>query len=200
MNKGSILLIAALSEAALLLLSYGITFVSGGSLYWNPTLPSILVGLALALPLLVGNAALWRWTHHHPDSIYAKFSREVVVPLCRQVPPFHAFLIGLLSGVGEEALFRGALNHFVTLWAGQFLSLIITSFAFASIHFVGSFKRYGRMIPLYSLVGGLLWCEHLTTDSLSAVAATHGFYNFCAIVWIRQMSKKQEQMRQAFTS
>jgi membrane protease YdiL (CAAX protease family) len=148
-----------------------------------------LIGLLAAIPLLMGNALLWRWAILNPTSVYARFSKEVVVPLCQQIPPRDALIIGILSGVGEEALFRGALNNLMASWLGSYMALLLTSLAFACVHFIGNFRRYGGMVPLYTAVGALLWLESSLTGSLGAAAVTHGFYNFCAIVWINRMTR-----------
>jgi membrane protease YdiL (CAAX protease family) len=189
MTKNSIVSLAVSSELALVILSYGIAFLSGLQLRWNLGFFYTWIGLLAAIPLLVGNALLWRWALLNPSSVYARFSREVVVPLCKQIPPRDALIIGVLSGIGEEALFRGALNNLIVSWLGTSVALILTSLAFACVHFIGNFRRYGGMIPLYTAVGALLWVECAVTGSLAAAAITHGFYNFCAIAWINRTAQ-----------
>lgn len=190
MRRGSILLVAIVSEAILVVIAYLVAYAFSLDIVWNPSARAIALGIAAALPLLIGNHLLWRWTHNNPDSVYARFSREVVVPLCRRVTPAQAFWIGILSGLGEEALFRGSLNLVVIKGAGLWIALIVSSVAFACVHFIGSFKRYGGMIPLYSAVGGVLWLVWFLTDSLAAAAATHATYNFIAIVAIGRQSNR----------
>ena len=184
------MLVAILSEAILVLLAYVLAYLFSLDIVWNPSVRAVALGVAAAFPLLLGNHLLWRWTQRNPDTVYARFSREVVVPLCLRVTPSQAFWIGVLSGLGEEALFRGSLNLLVTRWGGLWLALLISSIAFAWVHFIGSFKRYGGMIPLYSAVGGVLWLVWFLTDSLAAAAATHATYNFIAIIAIRRLSSR----------
>jgi membrane protease YdiL (CAAX protease family) len=188
MRQGSILLLAIISEAVLLLIAYVMAYTFSLDLGWNLSVRTLAIGIAAALPLLVGNHLLWSWTRNNPDSVYARFSREVVVPLCRRVTPMQALWVGILSGIGEEALFRGSINLLVARWGGLWTALLISSFAFAWVHFIGSLKRYGGMIPLYSAVGGILWIVWFLTDSIAAAAATHATYNFLAIVSIRKLS------------
>ncbi|MEY4667656.1 MAG: hypothetical protein RL518_355 [Pseudomonadota bacterium] len=190
MKRASVLLIAVVSEAILVVVAYAVAYLFALDLAWRVSAHALTVGVAAAFPLLLGNHLLWRWTLRNQNSVYARFSREVVIPLCRRVSPIDALLIGLLSGIGEEALFRGSLNLLVTRWGGLWLALIVTSLAFACIHFIGSFKRYGAMIPLYSAVGGILWLVWFETDSLAAAAATHATYNFLAIISIRRMAER----------
>ncbi len=184
------MLVAILSEAVLVLLAYVLAYLFSLDILWNPSVRAVAFGVVAAFPLLLGNHLLWRWTQSNPNTVYARFSREVVVPLCLRVTPSQAFWIGVLSGLGEEALFRGSLNLLVTRWGGVWLALIISSIAFACVHFIGSFKRYGGMIPLYSAVGGVLWLVWFLTDSLAAAAATHATYNFIAIIAIRRLSSR----------
>ena len=172
------------------MLAYTIAFGLSLDIAWNPSWRSIVIGATAALPLLIGNHLLWRWTERNPDSVYARFSREIVVPLCRRVTPVQAFWIGILSGIGEEALFRGSINLAVIRTGGLWIALVVSSVTFACIHFIGSFKRYGGMIPLYSAVGGVLWIVWFLTDSLAAAAATHASYNFIAIMAIRRLSNR----------
>jgi len=190
MRRGSILLVAIVSEAILVVIAYLLAYTFSLDIAWNPSARAIALGIAAAIPLLIGNHLLWRWTRTNPDSAYARFSREVVVPLCRRVTPAQAFWIGVLSGIGEEALFRGSLNVLIIGSGGLWLALLVSSVAFACVHFIGSFRRYGGMIPLYSAVGGVLWLVWFLTDSLAAAAATHATYNFIAIVSIRRLSNR----------
>jgi membrane protease YdiL (CAAX protease family) len=190
MGRGSILLVAIVSEVVLVLVAYVMAYVFSLDIAWNISARALTIGLAASIPLLLGNHLLWLWTQNNTDSVYARFSREVVVPLCRRVTPFQAVWIGILSGIGEEALFRGSLNLLLTRWGGLWPALLISSVAFAWIHFIGSFKRYGGMIPLYSAVGGVLWLVWFLTDSLAAAATTHAAYNFFAIVLIRRLSER----------
>lgn len=194
MTRGaSILTLAITSEVALLALAYLLAWLFGVSIEWGTSTTAILIGAVAALPLLVANHLLWRWTQLHPTSIYARFSQEIIVPLCLQVSPFQALLIGIFSGIGEEVLFRGAVNLILISWVGAPLAFIISSVAFAWVHFIGNTKRYGGMIPLYTVVGGALWLVWFFTESLAAAAATHAAYNFCAIVSIRLLANRAGQ-------
>ncbi|MEN9845873.1 MAG: hypothetical protein RIS36_1020 [Pseudomonadota bacterium] len=191
MRQGTILLAAIMSETILVIVAYVLAYLFSLDIAWNPSVRAIALGIAAASPLLLGNHLLLRWTQSNPDTVYARFSREVVVPLCRRVTPSQALWIGILSGLGEEALFRGSLNLLMTRWGGLWLALITSSIAFAWVHFIGSFKRYGGMMPLYSAVGGVLWLVWFLTDSLAAAATTHATYNFIAIISIRKLSNRE---------
>jgi membrane protease YdiL (CAAX protease family) len=189
MKQGSILSLAVLSEVFLIIVASIIAWLCDLSIEWNATPEAIRIGALAALPLLVGNHLLWLWTARHPESVYARFSRDIIVPLCKRISPGQAAIIGLLSGVGEEILFRGSLNQLCIRYSGELAALCLTSVAFAYVHFIGNIKRFGGMIPLYTAIGGVLWGVWFATGSLAAAATTHAVYNFCAIVWIRRIAR-----------
>ena len=189
MKRGSILSLAVISEVLLILIASLIAWICDLPLEWNLTPETMRTGALAAIPLLIGNHLLWLWTARNPTSVYARFSREIIVPLCKRVSPGQAVIIGLLSGVGEEILFRGSLNQLCLRYGGELAALSLTSFAFAYVHFIGNVKRFGGMIPLYTIIGGVLWGVWFLTGSLAAAATTHAVYNFCAIVWIRRVAR-----------
>ncbi|NDC76949.1 MAG: CPBP family intramembrane metalloprotease [Chitinophagia bacterium] len=188
-SRTSIVALAVVSEGLLIALAYGIAWTRGEAISWNPSIEAAIVGASVTLPLLLGNEWVWRWSARHPQSVYHRFSAEVIVPLCGEVPIAHIPIIALLSGIGEEALFRGALNDVMLSHAPPWVALVVTSVAFAYVHFIGTVRRYGGMIPLYSLVGAVLWLVWWKTDSLAAAAITHATYNFAAMSWIKARAR-----------
>lgn len=186
-RKPSILALAVISEGLLVLLAYATAWITKTPIVWNLSWGVLLVGALCAVPLLVGNHLLWMWTQRHPGSIYARFSREVVRPLCTMVSTKEAFYIGVLSGIGEEVFFRGALSSLIEHHAGSAAALVVSSFLFAYVHFIGNIRRFGRMIPLYTGVGAILWGIYQLTESLAAAATTHATYNFLAITLMKYL-------------
>jgi membrane protease YdiL (CAAX protease family) len=47
------------------------------------------------------------------------------------------------------------------------------------------------MIPLYSIVGAILWMIWRATDSLTAVATAHATYNFAVIVTMKYLDSRK---------
>lgn len=193
-KKPSVVALAVISEGLLLLLAYTIAWITKTPIVWNVSTWALVMGALCAFPLLIGNHLLWRWTEKHPASIYARFSREVVRPLCGMVTTREAFYIGLLSGIGEEVFFRGALNDLLMSYAGASAALAVSSFLFAYVHFIGNVRRFGGMIPLYTGVGAILWIICQTTGSLAAAAMTHATYNFFAIVLMKYLDKRETDL------
>jgi membrane protease YdiL (CAAX protease family) len=180
-----ILIAAAISEGLLLIAAAVIINLAQLTVPWNANWRTVALGLALTIPPLAINQVLWRYSDVRSDSIYGRFSREIVAPLCRQMNLPISLSVAILSGVCEELFFRGALNYLCLQYTGGILSCIITSIVFAAMHFIGNFKRYGGMLPLYVGMGVYLWAAHYYTRSLAAVAVLHGTYNFIVITLVR---------------
>jgi membrane protease YdiL (CAAX protease family) len=190
--RRAILTAAIVTEGMLVVLSLGIGAVCAVPLTLNFSWRAVSLGVCMALPLLFLNHILWRRSLARPTSVYARFSREVIVPLCQEVTVSMALVIAILSGFAEELLFRGALNTVLEQRAGVLVAALVTSALFAAVHFIGLFKRFGGMIPLYTAVGLYLWLLHYELNSLTAVMVTHGVYNFVAIVLIRYTVRRQK--------
>jgi len=188
-----IVTLAIISEAVLIGIAYAISWIRGSPITWNLSTLTISVGCACAVPLLVGNHFLWLWTKRAPDTIYARFSQRVVLPLCHAVSIPQAAIIALLSGVCEEALFRGAMNSLILDHAGAVMALLWTSITFAYVHFIGQMRQFSGMVPLYTFVGGVLWLVWWLSGSLAAVAAAHATYNFLAIVTMKLLDSSRSE-------
>jgi membrane protease YdiL (CAAX protease family) len=184
-----VLIAAIISEGLLVVLSAALIGILNLEIKWNSSSSALTYGLLATVPLLLLNVLLWRASELRPESIYSRFSKEVVIPLCQVVTIPTAIVIAILSGVCEELFFRGALNAAITRYAGSLIACLITSLAFAAVHFIGSFKRYGKMIPLYTAVGGYFWIVNYCTGSLAAVAILHGVYNFIVILTVKRFAK-----------
>jgi membrane protease YdiL (CAAX protease family) len=180
-----ILLAAAISEGLLLVFALAAIYLANLNCPWNLTSANVAIGLILALPPLVANHLLWRHSDRYPHSIYGRFSREVVTPLCRNMSLPVAVSVAILSGTCEELFFRGAVNLMLAAYLGTAVACLISSALFAAMHFIGNFRRYGGMLPLYIAMGVYLWFAHHLTDSLASVAILHGVYNFVVIQLVK---------------
>jgi membrane protease YdiL (CAAX protease family) len=181
-----ILLAAFISEGILLILSLAISLFADIPLIWNSSWWAVLVGFALIIPPLIVNNILWRYSETNHGSIFYRFSQEIIIPLCRHITPTAAIIVAILSGVCEEMFFRGALNSLCARLGGIEFAFVVSSLIFAATHFIGSFKKYGAMIPLYTAMGAYLWLVHFYSDSLTAVAICHGAYNLVVILITRR--------------
>lgn len=184
-TSATILSAALLSEGILILVAYGIYSATGLTCTLEPSVGKIALGASAAIPLLLLNHALWLWSLKHPNTVSARFSREIIVPLCIRISPLLALVVAVLSGFAEELLFRGALNQVLTEAGGAAFSALVSSALFAYVHFIGNLRRFGGMLPLYTGVGLYLWLVATSTHSLAAAMVTHGTYNFLAILMVR---------------
>ena len=176
---------AVVSEGFLLILGLALVKIFSLSVNWHPSLHSLVVGGALTLPLLLLNEIAWKRSLRYPKSTYSRFSQEIIIPLCRQAPLSTALIIAILSGTCEEFFFRGALHATCMIFLPSWASCAITSILFAAVHFIGNFKRFAAMIPLYAAVGVYLWLVAWYSSSLFCAALLHGLYNFTVIMRVR---------------
>lgn len=181
-----VLIAALISEGLLVILSVVLCAVGNIEVSWNASMHFAALGALLATPPLLLNEVLWRVSQRHPTSVYSRFSREIILPLCRQISLPTAVAVAILSGACEELFFRGALNAVARTYLGPLGACVSTSVLFAAIHFVGNFRRFGGMIPLYTIMGSYMWAVASLTDSLFCAAVLHGVYNFLAIVRIKR--------------
>jgi len=177
---------AFISEGLLLLAGYALVRLLSLHIDWDPSLRAVVLGVILTLPLLCANEIAWRRSMSYPTSTYSRFSRQIIIPLCKATPPFSALIVAILSGGCEEFFFRGALHSAIILYLPAWTSCVITSVLFATVHFIGNFKRFGAMIPLYTVVGVYLWLVAWLTSSLVCAAVLHGVYNFAVILRVRK--------------
>jgi membrane protease YdiL (CAAX protease family) len=181
-----VLIAAIVSEGVLVAFAALMQLIFAITLEWRISPLALLAGLLLTIPPILANHLLWNHAERHPSSIYHRFSQEVILPLCRQISWPIALAVALLSGICEEWFFRGALNSLCQQHLTPLASCIVTSLLFALVHFIGSFKRYGGMVPIYTAMGTYLWITHYLTDSLAAVALLHAAYNFTVILLVRR--------------
>lgn len=155
--------------------------LAGSFIQWNLNLKTILMGAVMSIPPIIVNFFIWSYAKNHSDSIFYRFSSEVITPLCRSMNFSTICVVAIMSGVCEEFFFRGVLNSIFIEYCSLSISCLATSTLFALVHFIGNFKRYWTMLPLYFAMGCYLWIVHQANNSLGCVALTHGMYNFIVI-------------------
>jgi membrane protease YdiL (CAAX protease family) len=120
------------------------------------------LGLAAGAALVAGSA--WLTRRVPAGERLARALAEAIGPL----RPGQAWVLALASGIGEEALFRGALQPVAGLWLATLL--------FALAHFVP--RRDLLLWSLFSGVAGLLLGGlYAATGNLVAPIVTHVLVN-----------------------
>jgi membrane protease YdiL (CAAX protease family) len=102
--------------------------------------------------------------------------------------------ISLAAGVGEELLFRGALQPLAERWWGAAIGLVVTSFVFGALHAMSLiYFVLAAAVGLY-----LGWLARHFGDLLTPIAV-HALYDFAALVLLVRHGKESsiDQGRQA---
>lgn len=84
-------------------------------------------------------------------------------------------LYWLLSGFGQEILFRGLIMFSFKRWKGWKVALLVSTVLFGAIH-VFSYNISG--IFLVSMIGGLWGWIALKTNNIVGTAVAHSLFNF----------------------
>ncbi len=87
-----------------------------------------------------------------------------------------------IAGVGEELLFRGALQNWLGGMLPDWSALIIAAVAFGLVHFL-SWLYFLVATALGLILGGV----YMLTDSLWLVMVWHAVYDLVAVICLRRM-------------
>ncbi len=155
-------------------------------LHWD--LKAVLIGIVATIPLLV-------YLYFSIKSEFKAFNyiREFLVeslgPLLCKYDWWELFGLSLIVGFGEELLFRGVLQHWMT-WYGPGMALVFSNIIFGLAH--PHSKGYVVMVFLVGLyLGG---CLYLTEDqNLLVPMITHALYDFIAFLVIKKMYINRQQ-------
>jgi hypothetical protein len=88
-------------------------------------------------------------------------------------------MVALLAGVGEELLFRGALQTKLGQWTTPIVGLLLTSVLFGLAHALS--KLY---FAFAVAVGAFLGWLAFQFNDLIAPMVAHGLYDFLALVYL----------------
>jgi membrane protease YdiL (CAAX protease family) len=128
------------------------------------------ISLGLVVPLLVfavGLDALGRWLQ--PD-LYAQLERVLEAMSSNVTNPLVAVIIAFSAGIGEEILFRGAIQPRLGIWVTAFL------FAIAHTQYGLTFGTLGIL-----LIGIVLGFQRQRMNTTACII-THGAYNTVAFL------------------
>lgn len=89
---------------------------------------------------------------------------------------FVLFLLSVFAGVGEELLFRGALQGWLATSAGAIPAVLIASVLFGLVHYI-SFTYF----IVATVLGLVLGLAYAMTDSILLVMIWHGVYDMIAL-------------------
>jgi len=176
MPPNQLLLIAGLGEGTLALVALTWMWWRDIPVRLGELVDGTFLGSSAAVALALVNYWLLRKAPNvRPVRDVRVLYREVFTPLFARVRLVHVVLISLLAAIGEELLFRGA----VQAEAG----LVAASLLFGVLHLGGSGTwAFGCWVAAMGFVlGGLAIWSH----SLIAPIVAHALYDAAAIAYIR---------------
>ena len=143
-----------------------------------PLVSAIVRGLLATLPMLV-----IFWLLVNPNWPMMRQLREQVQWLIDEMFPSRSIaqfaMVAILAGVGEELLFRGALQSILGNWTTPIIGLVITSLLFGLAH------ALSKLYFLFAVVvGAFLGWMTLKYNDLVAPMVAHGVYDFLALVYL----------------
>ena len=96
-------------------------------------------------------------------------------------------MVAILAGVGEELLFRGAMQSILGNWTTPVIGLVITSLLFGLAH------ALSKLYFLFAVaVGAFLGWMTLKYNDLVAPMVAHGVYDFLALVYLSRRKAQRD--------
>ena len=177
-TAGELLVLALAGESFLVLLAVGWTRYRGlpldaGS---GPWVSNVVAGLAAAAAFAVVN----HWLLCHAPAVRAvravrRVYRDILKPVFSEIGVREVVAIALAAGIGEELLFRGALQPEI--------GLLPASLVFGALHMGGrGTLAFGCWV---AVMGAALGWLAAATGGLLAPVVAHAVYDAAALVHIR---------------
>jgi membrane protease YdiL (CAAX protease family) len=138
-------------------------------------------GAAAALPLIGLFLLMLRWPVG-PLKRIKSFCEDEFVPLLAGSSWSDMALIAISAGVGEEMLFRGAIQSSLGGWLGNVWGLLLASLLFGMLHPISI-----PYIVITIVLGVCLGAEYLYTNNLLAVMVTHALYDFALMGYLLRL-------------
>ena len=143
-------------------------------------------GVAAALPML-GLLLSLRFIRRGPIGRLNRLVDSLVVPLFAGCTVGDLALIAVVAGLGEEMLFRGAIQPALGNWLGPIAGLICASVLFGLAHAITP-----TYAVLTALIGAYLGWLYFHFDNLLIPAVAHALYDFVAILYLQRSNIKPE--------
>jgi membrane protease YdiL (CAAX protease family) len=173
--------LAVVGEGALAIAGGVWLFAAGHPVRLGATWTALCAGVAVA-----GGLALVQWWLQQraprvgPVDAMRDLQRTVFEPLFAPLSTAELVAISALAGIGEEILFRGAVQATFG-WA-------IASIAFGVCH-LGLSARGWVLGVWAALAGAVLAGLAIATDGLFAPIVAHAGYDLAAFLWIRRQAR-----------
>jgi CAAX protease family protein len=149
-------------------------------IHW--TTNALLQGSAASLPLLIVFIPLWHWPIG-PLARIERFMNEYFRPLFAPCTLLDLAVISALAGFGEELLFRGVLQGWLSDYLGLTASLVLSNLLFGLMHPITL-----TYVLLAAGIGVYLGWLMLATDNLLVPVVAHGLYDFIILVYMLRVA------------
>ncbi|MEP1214478.1 MAG: CPBP family intramembrane glutamic endopeptidase [Marinobacter sp.] len=165
--------IGVLGLAAILL--FGIPVLNdglslGAAFIWGGLGSVVTYGVIMTLTWLPG---LLRQSLEAQLEQLHRFARDYSWPIL--------VALSILAGVGEELLFRGAIQGWLAQHLDESLAIIVASLLFGLVHYLSL-----TYFVLATGLGLVLGTAYAATDSLLLVMVWHGAYDMLALYCLRR--------------
>jgi len=173
--------LAALGLAKLFDVSLREQFAADPKVLWR----GLVAGAIATLPMFFLFWAMLesRWP---PLVELKKQVREMIRTLFPRASVVELAIIAVLAGVGEELLFRGAIQTLVGRWTSPLIGLVIASLIFGALHAVS--RLY---FILATLTGAYLGWLLVQFDDLTVPIVAHALYDFVALVYLTRTQESE---------
>jgi membrane protease YdiL (CAAX protease family) len=181
-HKSRTFALAVLFESGLGFIGLSITAFTGISIVDRLQISQAGVarGLIATLPMLAMLVVLLR-TSWAPLVEVRRQVELLVDELFAQSSWLELALISVAAGVGEELLFRGALQPWIASWTHPLIALSVVSLLFGLAHAMST-----SYFVLAALIGGYLGWLALEYDDLITPIVAHGVYDFVALLYVQR--------------
>ncbi len=180
--KGRAFALAILFESGLGFAGFGAAFLVGVPLAerLQLTQSSVQRGLIATLPMLLmlGLLTLSDWS---PIAKVRQLVEQLVRELFLNSNWLEIALISLAAGVGEELLFRGALQPWIATWTTPWIALAVVSLLFGLAHALST----GYFV-IATVIGAYFGWLAMAYDDLVAPIVAHAVYDFIAILYVQR--------------
>lgn len=148
--------------------------------YTQWSLNDILIGIIATLPL----AAFLFWFTKSDFGPFIRL-RQSQIDLFAQssikFTPARIIALSLAAGIGEEMLFRGFLQNWLSGFAPPIVAILIASLVFGLLH-----ARTALYAVIATAIGVYLGVLYVATGSLLTPITTHAVYDWIAFEYIRR--------------
>ena len=188
-TKAQTVATAMLFETGLGFLGVFVAWLGGVSLkqHLSSSLDAVLRGLIASLPMIVLLFAAYEMDWR-PVVKLRRDVELVVRELFTGCSWIELLLVSLAAGVGEEILFRGALQPLFISWTNPWIGVALAALLFGLAHEMS--RTYFLAAALIGVYFGWLM---LAYDDLVAPMVAHGFYDFVALVYVQFRARDQRR-------